>query len=61
MHASMQDLTRHLLLALNSMNVARHIKTHGSESRGQEEAACTRVFWPTRPLQLVSYLHGWQL
>ena len=27
------------------------IKTHGSESRGQEEAACTRVFWPTRPLQ----------
>ena len=28
-----------------------YIKTHGSESRGQEEAACTRVFWPTRPLQ----------
>ena len=27
------------------------IKTHGSESRGQEEVACTRVFWPTRPLQ----------
>ena len=27
------------------------IKTHSSESRGQEEAACTRVFWPTRPLQ----------
>ena len=27
------------------------IKTHGSESRGQEEAACMRVFWPTRPLQ----------
>ena len=27
------------------------IKTHGSESRGQEEAACIRVFWPTRPLQ----------
>ena len=23
------------------------IKTHGSESRGQEEAACMRVFWPT--------------
>ena len=22
------------------------IKTHGSESRGQEEAACIRVFWP---------------
>ena len=29
----------------------RIIKTHGSESRGQEEAACMRVFWPTRPLQ----------
>ena len=28
-----------------------YIKTHGSESRGQEEAACMRVFWPTRPLQ----------
>ena len=27
------------------------IKTHGSELRGQEEAACMRVFWPTRPLQ----------
>ena len=27
------------------------IKTHGSDSRGQEEAACTRVFWPTQPLQ----------
>ena len=27
------------------------IKTHGSESRGQEEASCMRVFWPTRPLQ----------
>ena len=27
------------------------IKTHGSESRGQEEAACMRVFWPTQPLQ----------
>ena len=26
------------------------IKTHGSESRGQE-AACMRVFWPMRPLQ----------
>ena len=23
------------------------IKTHGSESRGQEEVACTRVFRPT--------------
>ena len=35
------------------------IKTHGSESRGQEEAACTRIFLPTQPL--VNYLHGWQL
>ena len=29
------------------------IKMIGSESRGQEEAACTSVFMPT-----VSYLHG---
>ena len=34
------------------------IKTHGSESRGQEEAACTRVFWPTQPLQWVIYTDG---
>ena len=27
------------------------IKIHGSESQGQEEAVCMRVFWPTRPLQ----------
>ena len=27
---------------------AQKIKTHGSESQGQEEAACTHVFWPTR-------------
>ena len=25
----------------------KFIKTHGSESQGQEEAACMRVFWPT--------------
>ena len=31
--------------------VQQTIKTHGSESRGQEEAACMCVFWPTRPLQ----------
>ena len=30
-----------------------HIKTHGSELRGQEEAACVTT--------TVSYLHGWQL
>ena len=28
-----------------------YIKTHGSESRGQEEAAYTCIFWPTQPLQ----------
>ena len=28
-----------------------NIKTHGSELLGQEEAACMRIFWPTRPLQ----------
>ena len=39
-------------LALSNINThACCIKTHGSESRGQEEAACARVFWPTRPLQ----------
>ena len=38
-----------------------YIKTHGNESRGQEEAACMHIFWPTRPLAIVSYLHGWQL
>ena len=27
------------------------IKTSGSESRGQEEAACVHVFGPMRPLQ----------
>ena len=32
-------------------SIALKIKTDGSESRGQEEAACMRVFWPTRPLQ----------
>ena len=30
-----------------------YIKTHGSESRGQEEAACAAT--------TVSYLHGWQI
>ena len=27
--------------------IANIITTHGSESRGQEEAVCTRIFWPT--------------
>ena len=35
------------------------IKTHGSELQGQEEAACTHVFWPTQPLQWVIYTDGW--
>ena len=34
------------------------IKTHSSESWGQEEAACTRVFWPMRLLQWVIYTDG---
>ena len=40
-------------ILLNDLMVtkSRVIKTHGSESRGQEEAACMRVFWPMRPLQ----------
>ena len=37
--------------AMINQSVRFGIKTHGSESRGQEEAACMRVFWPTRPLQ----------
>ena len=35
-----------------------YIKTSGSESQGQEEAAYMCVFRPTRPLATVSYLHG---
>ena len=35
-----------------------YIKTHGSESLGQEEAACMHVFLPTRPLQRVIYTDG---
>ena len=37
--------------SIEVFKVINQIKTHGSESRGQEEAACMRVFWPTRPLQ----------
>ena len=33
------------------------IKTSGSESQGQEEAACTHVFRPMRPLQWVIYTY----
>ena len=32
-------------------NIGKLIKTHGSKLRGQEEAACTHVFWPMQPLQ----------
>ena len=45
------QLQRGLIQASFIMLIQHVIKTHGSESRGQEEAACTRVFWPTRPLQ----------
>ena len=41
----------HLLKVVFGVESACEIKTHGSESRGPEEAACMRVFWPTRPLQ----------
>ena len=34
---------------------------HGNELQGQEEAACMCIFWPTRPLATVSYLHTRQL
>ena len=33
------------------LGLVRLIKTSGSESRGQEEAACIRVFRPMRSLQ----------
>ena len=37
---------------------AWQIKTHGSESWGQEEAAYMHVFWPMWPLQWVIYTDG---
>ena len=40
------------------MYVITAIKTHGSESQGQEEAECMCVFWPTRPLKWVIYTDG---
>ena len=56
------DGNLHTAVVLNAYTMAAHtvyyqfimyidIKTHGSESRGQEEAAYTHVFWPTLPLQ----------
>ena len=44
-------IKEHIVNDKDTGNVYFDIKTHGSESRGQEEAACMRVFWPTRPLQ----------
>ena len=34
------------------------IKTHGSESRGQEEAACMRVFWAHATTTVSIYTDG---
>ena len=51
LHADVKNIcsnSSHIIVTVTS---GYHIKTHGSESRGQEEAACMRVFWPTRPLQ----------
>ena len=40
-------------------NSVEIIKTSGSESCGQEEAACLHI--PTNTTNTVSYLQGWQL
>ena len=45
-HASKQ-----VICATDHNILSAYIKTSGSESRGQEEAACIRVFRPMRPLQ----------
>ena len=47
---------RFTILKMNWL--ADNIKTHGSESRGQEEAACPRIFRSMRPLQWVIYIDG---
>ena len=39
------------VVRISQMKTISIIKTSGSESRGQEEAVCMRVFRPTRPLQ----------
>ena len=41
----------HITLHEKSDFRAMSIKTSGGELRGQEEAACTHVFRPMRPLQ----------
>ena len=41
----------HLLVCIPTVTKITHIKTHGSESQGQEEATYIRIFWPTQPLQ----------
>ena len=38
-------------LFVTLLSILDIIKTHGSESRGQEEAVCMRIFGPMRPLQ----------
>ena len=48
---TINTIAHHNLPEILYCSVASYIKTHGSESRGQEEAACMRVFWPTQPLQ----------
>ena len=40
-----------LIITFSHFSNIIYIKTHGSESQGQLEAACTRVFWLTQPLQ----------
>ena len=45
-----EQIDLHVFKAITAASCV-DIKTHGSESQGQEEAACMRVFWPTRPLQ----------
>ena len=48
-------LTKKLLMGKERQSEREHsiIKTHSSESQGQEEVACATT--------TVSYLHGWQL
>ena len=59
----MQSLGRILKFDIVIANLFMHslsgmIKTSGSESRGQEEAACMCIIRPMRPLQQVIYTDG---
>ena len=52
-----------LCFIVSSIDIQRnmdmmHIKTSGSESWGQEKAACIRIFRPMWPLQWVIYTDG---